>query len=102
MRPSRQWAPSRLGRLAFTASQRERKNLLGSSNVAKSAPESRRSIAFGEPGFQRLWERVTQWLFLAPALIYLLLFFGYPAVANVLMSLQHYTTSSFLTGEAPF
>jgi multiple sugar transport system permease protein len=76
-------------------------NLFGSSNVAKSASESRRIVAFGQPGFQ-LWERVTQWLFLAPALIYLLLFFGYPAVVSVLMSLQHYTTSSFLTGEAPF
>jgi multiple sugar transport system permease protein len=41
-------------------------------------------------------------VFLAPALVYLMLFFGYPAVANVLMSLQHYTTSSFLTSEAPF
>jgi multiple sugar transport system permease protein len=76
--------------------------LLGSSNVAKLAPESRRSVALGEPRFHQLWERTTQWLFLAPALIYLLLFFGYPAVANVLMSLQHFTTSSFLTGEAPF
>lgn len=102
MRPRRQWAPIRLGRLAVAASQRERKNLLGSSNVAKSAPEGRRSIAFGEPGFIRLRERVTQWLFLAPALIYLLLFFGYPAVTSVLMSLQHYTARSFLTGEAPF
>jgi multiple sugar transport system permease protein len=76
--------------------------LLGSSNVAKSASGSRRSVAIGKPGFYRLRERVTQSLFLAPALVYLVLFFGYPAVANVLMSLQHYTTSSFLTGEAPF
>jgi multiple sugar transport system permease protein len=45
---------------------------------------------------------VTQWLFLAPALAYLLLFFGYPAVANLAMSLEHYSTTTFLTGEAPF
>ena len=76
--------------------------MLGSSNVANLSREGRRNVAFGEPRFHRLRERVTQWLFLAPALIYLLLFFGYPAVASVLMSLQHYTTSSFLTGEAPF
>jgi multiple sugar transport system permease protein len=74
----------------------------GSSNVAKPVVQDRRFATFGTPGSARLWERVTQSLFLAPALIYLLLFFGYPAVANFKMSLEHYTTTSFLTGEAPF
>jgi multiple sugar transport system permease protein len=34
--------------------------------------------------------------------MYLTLFFGYPAIANLAMSLQHYTTTTFVTGEAPF
>jgi multiple sugar transport system permease protein len=64
--------------------------------------QKRHFATFGMPGSERLWERVTQSLFLLPALIYLLLFFGYPAAANFRMSLEHYTTTSFLTGEAPF
>jgi multiple sugar transport system permease protein len=87
MQRSRQWGPTRLRRLAFTA---------------QGGPRKPASVAFGEPSPHRLSERITQSLFIAPALVYLLLFFGYPAVANVLMSLEHYTTSSFLTGEAPF
>jgi multiple sugar transport system permease protein len=71
------------------------------STLAKPASESRRGTWLGGLD-HRLRERVTQWLFLAPALIFLLLFFGYPAVTNVAMSLQHYSTTTFLTGEAPF
>jgi multiple sugar transport system permease protein len=40
--------------------------------------------------------------FLAPAVIYLVLFFGYPVVKNVLMGFQAYTTKTFFTGEAPW
>jgi multiple sugar transport system permease protein len=72
------------------------------SNIAKPAAESWRIVWFGGLGTHRLRERITQWMFLAPALIYLLLFFGYPAVTNVMMSVQHFTTSTFMTGEAPF
>ncbi|WP_239070234.1 MULTISPECIES: carbohydrate ABC transporter permease [unclassified Streptomyces] len=41
-------------------------------------------------------------MFIVPAAAYLLLFFGYPLVKNVVMSLQQYTTTTFYTGEAPF
>jgi multiple sugar transport system permease protein len=41
-------------------------------------------------------------LFLAPAVAYMLLFFGYPVVKNVVMGFQHVTTSTFFTGEAPW
>lgn len=51
-------------------------------------------------GFRR--ERLVQALFLAPAGLFLLLFFGYPVVKNVVMSLQEYTTRTFFTGEAPW
>jgi multiple sugar transport system permease protein len=40
--------------------------------------------------------------FLAPVLLYVVLFFGYPLVANLVMSAQDYTVRSFYTGEAPF
>lgn len=47
-------------------------------------------------------ERLFQWLFLVPAVVYMTLFFGYPVVKNVVMSFQEYTTSTFFTGEAPW
>ncbi|HWO61105.1 MAG TPA: sugar ABC transporter permease [Umezawaea sp.] len=40
--------------------------------------------------------------FLAPVLLYVAVFFGYPLVANLVMSAQDYTVRSFYTGEAPF
>ncbi|GAB7188412.1 sugar ABC transporter permease [Kitasatospora sp. Ki12] len=47
-------------------------------------------------------ERAARWLFLAPAAVYLLLFFGYPVVKNVVTSFQRYTATTFYTGSAPF
>jgi multiple sugar transport system permease protein len=47
-------------------------------------------------------ERMAQWAFVAPAVIYIGLFFGYPIVKNVVMSFQNYTTKTFFTGEAPW
>jgi multiple sugar transport system permease protein len=40
--------------------------------------------------------------FLLPALVYVVVFFGYPLVANLVMSMQDYTVKSFYTGNAPF
>jgi multiple sugar transport system permease protein len=40
-------------------------------------------------------------MFVVPAGTYLLLFFGYPIVKNVVMSFQQYTTTTFYTGAAP-
>ncbi|MGW3121682.1 carbohydrate ABC transporter permease [Streptomyces sp. NPDC001107] len=50
----------------------------------------------------RFGERLAQWMFVVPAAAYLLLFFGYPIVKNVVMSLQEYTSTTFYTGAAPF
>jgi multiple sugar transport system permease protein len=47
-------------------------------------------------------ERLAQWLFLAPALLYLLAFFGFPIVKNLVMGFQDYSTASLYTGQAPF
>lgn len=46
--------------------------------------------------------RLAQWGFIAPAVVFMLLFFGYPLVRNVAMSFQHYSPKTFFTGEAPF
>ena len=54
------------------------------------------------PRSSRTPERALQLLFLVPAVTYLLLFFGYPVVKNVVMGFQHYTTATFYTGEAPW
>jgi multiple sugar transport system permease protein len=58
-------------------------------------PPSRRRRAFSR-------ENITKVLFVVPAGVYLILFFGYPVVKNVTMSLQDYTTKTFFTGEAPW
>jgi multiple sugar transport system permease protein len=50
----------------------------------------------------RLRERGVQWAFLVPALVYIMLFFGYPVVKNLTMSFQNYSTKTFYTGEAPW
>jgi len=50
----------------------------------------------------RLTRYVTRWLFVAPAIVFVGVFFGYPIVKNVTMSLQNYTTTTFYTGEAPW
>ncbi|AYN37837.1 sugar ABC transporter permease [Streptomyces dangxiongensis] len=54
------------------------------------------------PGRLRLRRRLAQWGFVAPAVVFMLLFFGYPLVRNVVMSFQHYTPETFFTGRAPF
>jgi multiple sugar transport system permease protein len=53
---------------------------------------------------RRQWsrDRIIQWAFVAPAAVYIVIFFGYPIVQNVIMSFQEYTTRTFFTGEAPW
>ena len=40
--------------------------------------------------------------FLAPAALYIILFYGYPIVRNLTMSFQEFTAATFFTGEAPW
>ena len=40
--------------------------------------------------------------FLAPALVYVVVFFGYPLANNIAMGFQNFTVASFYTGQAPF
>jgi multiple sugar transport system permease protein len=68
-------------------------------------PESRPAPppAAAQPWWSaRRRERLLQLGFLAPAVAYLLIFFGYPVVQNVTMGFQEYTTRTFYTGEAPW
>jgi multiple sugar transport system permease protein len=60
------------------------------------------SVRPGAVRTRRHRERIVQWTFLLPAIVYVVLFFGYPVVKNVTMSLQEYTTRTFFTGEAPW
>ena len=50
----------------------------------------------------RARHRAIEVLFLVPAVAYLVAFFGYPVVKNVLMAFQHYTSATFFTGVAPW
>ncbi|MDN3285115.1 sugar ABC transporter permease [Streptomyces thermocarboxydus] len=72
-----------------------------STATAPPAAAPRKSAAPG-PARARLCRRLTRWGFVAPAVVFMLLFFGYPLVRNVVMSFQHYTPKTFFTGEAPF
>ncbi|MGI4894749.1 MAG: carbohydrate ABC transporter permease [Janthinobacterium lividum] len=53
-------------------------------------------------GNDRLRTRLVEVAFIVPAVVYLVLFFGYPIAKNVLMGFQEYTTRTFYTGEAPW
>ena len=57
-------------------------------------PHPRRKIHFAR--------YAARWLFVAPAILFVAIFFGYPIVKNVTMSLEKYTTATFYTGEAPW
>jgi multiple sugar transport system permease protein len=53
---------------------------------------------------RRAWRLrgASKWLFIAPAAVYLIVFFAFPIVRNVLTSVQNYTTNSLYTGKAPY
>ncbi|RCG26581.1 sugar ABC transporter permease [Sphaerisporangium album] len=42
------------------------------------------------------------WAFLAPVVIYLVIFYAYPLYRNIELSLRDYTVRSFVQGDAPF
>jgi multiple sugar transport system permease protein len=54
------------------------------------------------PPRTRRHRRLAQWGFIAPAVVFMLLFFGYPLVRNVVMSFQDFSPSTFFDGKAPF
>lgn len=66
------------------------------------ATPARAPEAVSRPRRLRSRERLAALLFLLPAAAYVALFFGFPLVNNVAMSLRDYSVRSFYTGEAPF
>jgi len=64
------------------------------SRTIGGAPRPRRKIHFAR--------YAARWMFVAPAILFVAIFFGYPIVKNVMMSLEKYTTATFYTGEAPW
>jgi multiple sugar transport system permease protein len=71
--------------------------------VGVNAPTTARSRVIR---FRSLWpsrrQRLFELLFLVPAVAFLLVFFAYPIVENVVMGFEHYTTATFFTGHAPW
>ncbi|MDT0144823.1 sugar ABC transporter permease [Microbacterium sp. PRC9] len=51
---------------------------------------------------RNLRTRLVQIGFILPAVIYMILFFGYPVIKNFVMGFQEYTATTFFTGEAPW
>ncbi|WP_329126307.1 carbohydrate ABC transporter permease [Streptomyces sp. NBC_01465] len=74
------------------------------STTTVTAPAARRAVSGKktDPLRARRRRRLSQWGFIAPAVVFMLLFFGYPLVRNVVMSFQHYSPSTFFDGKAPF
>lgn len=54
------------------------------------------------PGRAQRTPQWAAWAFLAPVVIYLMVFYGYPLVRSVELSVRHYTVRSFVQGGAPF
>ncbi|MFJ4923740.1 carbohydrate ABC transporter permease [Streptomyces sp. NPDC088725] len=70
--------------------------------VTTTVPAPSAETHASAPAPRRRRGSLMRWFFVAPAVLYMLVFFGYPLVRNVIMSFQHYTPRTFFTGEAPF
>jgi multiple sugar transport system permease protein len=68
----------------------------------RTRPTRAGSAGASSPRGRRRRQRALELLFLLPAVAYLVPFFGYPVIKNVLMSFESYTTRTFYTGEAPW
>lgn len=51
---------------------------------------------------QRRNDLLVRYAFIAPAVIYMIAFFGYPILKNLVMSFQAYDFATFFNGHAPF
>jgi len=56
----------------------------------------------GVPARKRKGRQWAAWAFLAPVVLYLIVFYAYPLYRNLDLSLRHYTVRSFVQGDAPF
>lgn len=77
------------------------------TTTASTAPGAPAPSAAGGPAPARRRRRgadqaLVRYLFVAPAALYVLAFFGYPIVKNLVMGFQAYDFTTFFTGHAPF
>lgn len=78
------------------------------ATLTAEGPAASTARSGSAPPRPRWWQtsagrsRLFQVLALGPAVVYLLAFFGYPVVRNLVMGFQHYTTKTYYTGEAPW
>ncbi|MCX5206287.1 sugar ABC transporter permease [Streptomyces sp. NBC_00237] len=73
------------------------------TTVSTTVPAAHRTTAGGRPPSRPARRRrLSQWGFIAPAVVFMLLFFGYPLVRNVVMSFQDFSPSTFFDGRSPF
>ncbi|NGO75083.1 sugar ABC transporter permease [Streptomyces sp. YC504] len=70
--------------------------------AAATAAENATATKQPDPLRARRRRRLSQWGFIAPAVVFMLLFFGYPLVRNIVMSFQDFSPSTFFDGKAPF
>lgn len=93
-------------RMPATASPAGRRVPAGAQQTGRAPATGAARSAAGPRRRSRRWprqrERLAQLLFLAPASVFMLAFFGYPVAKNFAMAFQKYTTSTFYTGEAPW
>jgi len=72
------------------------------TTATTSAPAATAPPSATRPRRRFRRDTIVKALFVAPAALYIVLFFGYPVVKNLTMSFQDYTTKTFFTGEAPW
>ncbi|MGP3769226.1 carbohydrate ABC transporter permease [Streptomyces sp. SDT5-1] len=75
---------------------------MSTTTATAPAATTTRAPAKNDPVRARRRRRLGQWGFIAPAVVFMLLFFGYPLVRNVVMSFQDFSPSTFFDGKAPF
>jgi multiple sugar transport system permease protein len=72
------------------------------SAAAPAAADPNTTVKKPDPARARRRRTLSQWGFIAPAVVFMLLFFGYPLVRNIVMSFQDFSPSTFFDGKAPF
>ncbi|WP_414683800.1 carbohydrate ABC transporter permease [Microbacterium sp.] len=72
------------------------------ATIAAEATDHRRRTPAPRRRRRTAGTALARWMFVVPAILFVLIFFGYPIVKNVTMSLQNYTTATFYTGQAPW
>lgn len=77
--------------------------IAASTGTGDSGRAAVRSAALPGPGRRsRRRGQGAAWGFLAPVVLYLVVFYAYPLVRNLDLSLRDYTVRSFIDGNAPF